>query len=350
MSHAAGGTRFTVVKGVCLLAALVLTARLFHVQGIQHEMHRAEADRQWLQAKTIKPRRGDLYDRHGRPLAITVASCRVGVAASLIKNRDALSAVLADVLGSDVKPIARKLKAAGGEHVVLSRQAFLDEDQQRLLRRYPAVTVTEQIGRVYPLDGVGASWIGFYREDPDSNSHATGLELGLEGILVGRPGRAMRVRSALVGEDHGDVVVAPAQHGADVVLTLDADLQEICESRLRDAVDDSKSQAGSVLILDPATGDVLAAASWPLLGSRERRVGEAAYWIDRNTTAAYEPGSVFKIFTAAALLSSGAVDTATVIDCTIASMRFSSPSSTSMASSDAPPSKTGSRITWLMHV
>mgnify|MGYP000620956953 CR=1 FL=1 len=86
------------------------------------------------------------------------------------------------------------------------------------------------------IDGVGASWLGFYREDPDSTVHQTGLELGLAGLLAGEPGRALRVRSALPGEDYGEVPVKPVRHGADVTLTIDADLQEICESRLREAV------------------------------------------------------------------------------------------------------------------
>ena len=92
---AAGGSRFALVKGICLLVACVLSARLVQVQVIDHQAYREAADRQWLQAKTIKPRRGDLYDRHGRPLAITVASCRVGVAGSLITDRQALCADLA---------------------------------------------------------------------------------------------------------------------------------------------------------------------------------------------------------------------------------------------------------------
>ena len=315
MSRLAGSPRFTVVKGVCLVVALVLTARLVQVQIFQHEQFRAAADRQWLQAQTIEPRRGDLYDRSGRPLAITVASSRVGVAGALVRDPQALSEVLAEILDQKTDRVARLLARAGNRHEVLSRQAFLSQSQRRRLRRFPAVTVDDQIGRVYPLDGVGASWLGFYSEDPDSTRHRTGLELGLDDLLVGQSGRAMRVRSARAGEDHGLVVVEPVRHGADVTLTIDADLQEICESRLRAAVADCGASAGSVLILDPRCGDVLAAASWPLVPTRSQPVGAAACWIDRNTTAVYEPGSVFKIFTAATLLACGAVDTATVIDC-----------------------------------
>ena len=315
MSRPPGNSRFTLVKGVCLVVALTLTSRLVQVQIFQHDGFREAADRQWLQAQTIKPHRGDIYDRNGRPLAITVAASRIGVAGSLVRDRAALSEVLAEVLDLNPESVARRLAGVGDRHEVFSRQAFLSQDQRRQLGRYSAVTVDQQIGRVYPLDGVGASWLGFYREDPDSTQLRTGLELGLDDLLLGESGRAMRVRSALAGEDYGLVVVEPVRHGADVTLTLDADLQEICENQLRSAVADCGASAGSVLILDPHCGDVLAAASWPLVSSRAERLDQAACWIDRNVTAGYEPGSVFKIFTAAALLASGAIDTATVIDC-----------------------------------
>lgn len=307
--------RLTLVKVGCLLVGALLSARLIQVQVFQHAQHREAAKRQWLQARTLAPRRGDLFDRAGRPLALTVSSFRVGVAGTLVKEREDLIAAVAEVLEQSPEQIARQLRASPRSHAVLAQQAFLDQAQQRRLLRYAAVTLDEQIGRVYPLDGVGASLLGFYREDPDSVQHRTGLELGLDNLLKGQPGRAMRVRSGLAGQDHGEVVVVPVRHGDHVVLTIDADLQEICEARLADAVRASGAAGGSVLVLDPATGDVLAAASWPLLETRERSVRDAACWINSNLTAAYEPGSVFKIFTAAALLTSGAIDTATTFDC-----------------------------------
>lgn len=307
--------RLALLKVLGLLAGLVLTARLVQVQVIDHPTHRDAASRQWLQSQTVMPRRGDLHDRQGRPLALTVNAFRVGVAGSLVRDAGALSAALSAALDMPPDTIARVIAGAGDRHVVLARAALLDPASQRRLQRFPAVTMAAQPGRVYPLDGVGASLIGFARQDPDSTRHRTGLELGLDHLLTGTPGRALRVRSAHAGRDHGLVEVEPVRDGADVVLTLDADLQEICETRLAEAVADAQARAGSVLILDPACGDILAAASWPLVRTREAPVREAAAWVNRNLTKAYEPGSVFKLFTAAALLSAGAIDTATVIDC-----------------------------------
>ncbi|HOX25208.1 MAG TPA: penicillin-binding transpeptidase domain-containing protein [Candidatus Krumholzibacteria bacterium] len=307
--------RLSLVKWACLVSACVLVARLVQVQVVQHERHRIAADKLWLDAEVIEPHRGNLFDRQGRPLALTVSSHRVSVIGSQVNRPDSVSAVLAEVLAADRADMARRVAAAGKRYVTIEPQAFLTEAQKRRLKRFAGVEIIDQLGRVYPLDGVGASLIGFYREDPDRTRRCTGLELGLDSLLVGEPGRSMKVCSARLGQDYGDVVVEPVRHGADVVLTIDADLQEICESRLRDAVAVCDAAAGSVLVLDPRNGDILAAASYPLVETRERPVRDVACWINRNLTTAFEPGSVFKIFTAATLLARGVVDTATVFDC-----------------------------------
>lgn len=308
-------TRFAIARWACLAVGLVLAARLVHVQVLQHVRWKDAAQRQWLQTRVVPARRGDLLDRAGRPLALTITSHRIGLSGSLVRDPDTLAGTLADVLGGRPDAYRGRIAGVGDDYTVLARQAFLDHDQVGRLRRFPALNVCEQLGRVYPLDGVGASLLGFYRVDPDSTRHLTGLELGLDDLLAGEPGRAKRVRSARHGEDHGEVVVEPARHGRDVVLTLDADLQEICESRLAATVKSTGSRAGSLIIVDPATGDLLAAASWPVLDTRARPVADPAMWVNRNFTQPYEPGSVFKILTAASLLVCGAVDTTTVFDC-----------------------------------
>lgn len=300
---------------VCLAVGLVLAARLVQVQVVQHDRWRDEARRQWLQSTDIPARRGDLLDRDGRPLALTISSYRIGVSGALVTNPEALAAVLADVFGGQPTERLAWLQQLGPRYQVLVWQTSLDHGQLQTLARFPAINVEEQLGRVYPLDGVGGSLVGFYRVHQDSKRQLTGLELGLDDRLAGEPGRAQRVRSGRPGQDHGSRVVTPARHGDHVTLTIDADLQEICESRLARAVPVTESSAGSVIIVDPRQGDILAAASWPMIATRAQPVTDAAAWVNRNFTVAYEPGSVFKVFTAAALLTCGAVDTSTVFDC-----------------------------------
>ncbi len=307
--------RFAAVRILAVAVGLVLAVRMVQVQLVQHARWRDEARGQWLKTRVVPARRGSILDREGRPLALTVSSHRVGLSGSLVEDRGALAAALSDVFGEDDRHHRRMLERLGDRYRVLSPQTHLDRARRERLARFPELNVQEQLGRVYPLDGVGASLLGFHRVDPDSTRHLTGLELGLDDLLAGRPGRARRVQSARRGEDHGEVVVEPARHGRDVTLTVDADLQEICESRLATAVRRTGSSSGSVLVIAPDTGDILAAASWPLVETRERPVAAAAAWVNRNLTVPYEPGSVFKIFTAAALLECGAIDTTTVFDC-----------------------------------
>jgi stage V sporulation protein D (sporulation-specific penicillin-binding protein) len=307
--------RFASVRLVALAVGVILSARLVHVQLIQHGQWSDEAQRQWLQTRVVPARRGDIADRHGRPLALTVSSYRVGLSGSLVDDPDALAEALSDVFGEEPAAYRARIDRLGDGYRVLSRQTHLGHAARQRLARFPELNIQEQLGRVYPLDGVGASLLGFCRVDPDSTRHLTGIELGIDDLLAGEPGRARLVRSARRGQDHGEVVIDPARHGLDVSLTIDADLQEICESRLAEAVPATGARSGSVIIVEPGSGDVLAAASWPLVASRRDAVRDAAAWVNRNFTEPYEPGSVFKVFTAAALLNCGAIDTTTVFDC-----------------------------------
>jgi stage V sporulation protein D (sporulation-specific penicillin-binding protein) len=100
-----------------------------------------------------------------------------------------------------------------------------------------------------------------------------------------------------------------------VVLTLDVDLQAICERRLQTAVDDFRAVGGSILIVDPHNGDILAAASYPMLEARRGDYSRKGLWMNRNFTENFEPGSIFKIMTTASLLRNAAIDTGTVFDC-----------------------------------
>lgn len=303
--------RLLSLRIAAVVFATVLAARLVQVQVAQHASYSQIAQDQWTDSVELTPRRGDLFDRAGRPLALSVTATRIGVSGRLVRDRAALAAALADVLGDDRRSIEQRIAAAGNGHLVLSRQAFLDPQQQETLRRFPAVTIEEKCTRIYPREQVGATLIGYHLGE---KSHC-GLECGLDATLSGTPGHATRLNSGNPLRSLGEVVVDPAHDGDGLVLTIDAELQEICEDQLGRAVAEFHAVGGSVLMLDPTCGDVLAAASWPMPADRNHPITDVAAWTNRNFSFQYEPGSVFKLFTGAALLGSGAIDTATVIDC-----------------------------------
>ncbi len=314
-----GARRLGAVRVFVLCCSLLLAARVLWVQVVEHEKWLSRANSQWSREVVLDAERGNLYDRHGRPLAVSVTTTQIGVTRRFLREEKLpisdLVADLAAATGQPAAAIARRIDPAGGDgHLVLGGGLVLKAEQRDRLRRWKSVTLDERCSRYYPTDGMGASVVGFYRQDPDQ-VHAMGLELSLEKELAGKPGRAMEMQTAKASVKLGRVVLENATHGRNLVLTLDAGLQEICEERLREAVTTTNALGGSVLVLDPANGDVLAAASWPLVDTRSRAQGDGAVWNNRNFTTAFEPGSLFKVISGAALLRSGVIDTGTVFNC-----------------------------------
>ena len=308
-----GNGRLAVLRAVVVVAALFLMARVVQIQVFMHDEFQQLGQWQWWEEAELPAVRGDIRDRHGRPLAMSVITWRVGVAPSLLTNRDEVVSELSEVLGCSPKAVRRRLQGAAG-HVVLDSEIVLTRRQKARLRRLRAVTLDTVRSRIYPAGGVGAAYIGFCREGADTTI-ATGLEHSLRHRLAGRPGVSQAVIAGGTGNDLGRITVREAVHGQDVALTLDIEMQAIAEQRLAEAVAATDSRSGSVLILEPRTGDVLAAASWPLVADRRERQRDGDVWQNRNFTVQYEPGSVFKIFTTASLLRRAAIDTATTYDC-----------------------------------
>jgi stage V sporulation protein D (sporulation-specific penicillin-binding protein) len=308
-------SRFRILQVILVLTGLVLAGRVIQIQIFQHDRHATKAQKTWTADIDIHPERGNLYDRDMRPLALSVAAWRIGVATSLLENRTTdISEMLGEILDRDPATLEKELKGGGGRHLVVAANMVLTRKQMMLLQGEKSITTEDLRARVYPYDGLAASLVGFHRKDRVED-FSTGLESSLRGYLDGSPGKARLITTGHLGENLGQVVLEEARHGHSLVLSLDTDLQGICEKQLASAVESTGADGGSVLVLDPNTGDILAAASWPLMEKRNTRHADAAVWNNRNFTHMYEPGSVFKIFSAASLLKHGAIDTAMVFNC-----------------------------------
>lgn len=306
--------RIRILRILMVAAGLVLALRIVHIQVFQHETMKVRGLAQWESLISITAERGNLYDRHGQPLALSVTTFRVGVSGSLVEDRDAVSLALAEVLGQDAGRIEKKIRQAGISHIVLEKEAVLTAADQQRLGAFKAITKEERHSRLYPADGVGASLIGFFNANTDG-SVAEGLELSLNGYLAGREGLARKQKNADPLDPMGSIDVREPVHGQSIVLSLDTELQAICEQELARSVKEYRAKSGSVLIMDPNTGDILSAASYPIMNSRKVRNSAEGIWSNRNFTWAYEPGSVSKIFTTASLLRNSAVDMATIFNC-----------------------------------
>ncbi len=319
MSEAVRTTRSRVVEGIVLAFFLLLFGRMICLQVVQHDRFLERGLDLWQDRGPLPAERGDLLDRHGRSLALSITSWDVGLVPSQFRGRpreELLAAAdrLSRLLDLDPAETRRTLARKGDTFFYLKRGAVLHRDTLEAIRKTEGHSLDPRRDRVYPLGGAAASLLGIYRFGEDGRDLMTGLELGCDHWLRGTPGVGLWSRTPSGGPGDSCEEIVPPVDGLDLELTLDADLQSIAETCLAAAVERTASRGGVVLVVDPLTGDVLAAADTPV--HRERsEVDPVRGWDNACFTGAYEPGSVFKLFSGASLLARGAIDTSMVIDC-----------------------------------
>ena len=289
-----------------LLLTVVMGYKLVGIQVLDADEYKGLADRQVQREVTLAPRRGKLYDRAGEPLAMSLASATIyadprqleasGIPAASVARR------LAPVLDQPVPDLIEQL-TTDSSFVYLARQLPRAMGTRIQALNLPGVAVLEEARRVYPSDGLASQVVGFAGIDGDG---LAGMELGLESTLAGRAG-AMRLEQAPRGLEISSRPreVLPPVPGDDVVLTLDREIQATTERVLGNAVDNFNAEAGSAVVLDVKTGQVLAMASMPSFdpGLLAESTPEARK--NRAVTDVFEPGSVNKVITASAALEEG---------------------------------------------
>ncbi len=293
--------RIAVLQFGFSLAVLAVVGRSAYVQIVQRERWAREAEQQRTVRAVLPARRGALYDRNGVPLAITQEFYHVGVAPNELEDIRTGFVLLVRSLGVSAPALDREFQAR--KRWIYLHGPF-NATQVQPLRGVSGIHLDGDFQRFYPSRDLARPIIGGI--DPDRSSGAAGLELSLDSILTGHPGEAvfLKDRAGRRYESPGRMVREPVA-GNDVVLTLDAELQEIAEQGLDDALGELKAESGDVVFLDPASGELLA------LASRQAAPGERPR--ASTFTDPFEPGSTAKLFTAAALLIHRRVDSADAV-------------------------------------
>ncbi|HEX6306747.1 MAG TPA: penicillin-binding transpeptidase domain-containing protein [Longimicrobiales bacterium] len=282
--------RRILLAGVLLSAALA-SGRAFHLGAIEGASWRTRALAQQGDTLTLQAPRGTIYDRDGIPLAASQEVFSIAIAPREIADRDRVVSLLVKHVET-TKAVARRVTDRKRTWVVLpGRYGAAVRDA---LDGVPGIHFEAVQQRFHPNDDVARELLGPVRLDGVAQG---GLELELDSILSGRPGRAIVRRDSRGRPLPGSMlrVVEPTP-GRDVYLTVDYDLQAIAEAALADAVARNSARGGELVMADPQTGEILAAVS-------RRRAGRARNW--RGVTEPYEPGSTLKPFSVAALLSLG---------------------------------------------
>ncbi len=292
--------------------AAVVVARLVQVQIAEGSRYRARAQRQQERRIEIKGSRGSILDRDGRELAVSVEASSVYAIPDDVENPRAASQALAPLVGMSPAEVQERLKSEHG-FVWVRRQIDADAGERVLALKLAGIHIVPEPKRFYPKGHLASTVLGFVGTD---DSGLAGLEHLYDRTIRGTPGEIVALTDARRSR-YGEAETAssrPAQEGASLVLSLDSGVQFAAERELDAAMVEHHAKSGSVVVLDPWNGEILAMASAPDFDPNEF----ARYPPDtrRNRVVAdcYEPGSTFKIVTGSLALDEGLVSLDETID------------------------------------
>jgi cell division protein FtsI (penicillin-binding protein 3) len=292
------------------LAFSVLVVRALNVQVLQAEFFQKKGEERYASTLQLPASRGRIIDRNGQILAISVNAPTVSINPQQFKASDEQKQQLLALLKLKPQELDGRL-AEGGAYGVLRRQ--LDDGVAQKVRALHVKGLTLEPGylRRYPENEAAAHIVGFTDVEDMGQE---GIELTFQRQLQGHGGSRGVVKDRLgrVVEDLGEPV--DPRDGRDVQLTIDSKVQALAYQRIRDAVQKHGAKAGSVVVLNAQTGEILALANYPSYLPEERRHLKGEQLRNRAVTDVFEPGSTVKPFVVAKALELGLARPETVID------------------------------------
>ena len=311
--------RLAICMAVFLMLFSALSARLFELQVLRAEELQRRAQSQWTSESVIAPTRGRILDRHGRALAQSATAYTASVSPRQVTDAARLSRILSPVLDVEPATIERKASDTSKGGVTLKRQLSRDRAQQikAMKAEYAragsdalnGLYLEEESKRYYPMGQFAAQLIGLTTIDGVGQA---GLEQSLDRYLSGREGHILQeIDGKGRSLNTARTAYVPAVDGGSVTLTLDASIQAFAEQAAREALTVNNAKAVRVLVMDPNTGEILAMVSKPDFDLNDPPRDDVetltARMRNRVVTDAYEPGSTFKMITAASALEAGLV-------------------------------------------
>lgn len=285
-----------------------LVARAGWVQIVEHDFHVAQGEKRHRQSLELAATRGAIVDRHGALLAVSLTTYEIW--AEL--NRFDRSAVdsLAQALALSPKALLERLDA-GRANVLLKRHVDAQTASRIAQWNIAGVTRVASSKRLYPEGESAAHVVGLTDID---DAGQEGIELASNALLAGAPGEREVIRDRL-GRVVSDLrPLVPARHGQTVRLTIDRRIQQLAFAQLKIALERHRAQAGSVVVLDAGTGEILALANAPSFDPNARAAMPAHAMRNRALVDTFEPGSTIKPLAIATALDAGLVRPDTVID------------------------------------
>lgn len=295
--------RFRLMLGLLALMVGAIAWRIIDLQVVDRDFLIGEGNARSLRHIPIPAHRGLITDRNGEPLAVSTPVTTLWANAKELQVAKDRWPALASALGQDPKTLAERLEAqANKEFIYLVRGLTPEQGQQVLDLKVPGVYGIEEFRRFYPAGETTAHMVGF----TDIDDHGReGVELAYDEWLAGVPGKRQVIKDRR-GRLIKDVQVTKnAKAGKPLALSIDLRLQYLANRELRNAIIENGAKAGSLVIMDVKTGEILAMVNQPTYNPNNRRNLQPAMMRNRAMIDVFEPGSTMKAISMSAALETG---------------------------------------------
>jgi cell division protein FtsI (penicillin-binding protein 3) len=301
--------RWLVVWVLAVVWMAVVLARLSYLQLFCYPEYLAKAQHQQQRVFEISPMRGTISDRNGHELAVSLPMDSAFADPSEITDVEMVARLLSGVLDTPADEIETKIRQSHTP-VRLAKKLSPEIVQRITDMNLRGVFFQKENRRVYPQRELAASVLGYVDVDEKGIG---GVEYSLDKEIRGRPGKMMVMADGhRQSYDHDESAADP---GASVTLTIDETIQYIAEKELASAIESTHAKAGTVIVQDPNSGELLAVANWPVFDPNDPGRYPADSRGDRAVSAAYEPGSTFKVLTLTGAIENGVATPDELVDC-----------------------------------
>ena len=303
--------RSKLVVSALALGFVGLGARAAYIQVFNNDFFKRQGEVRYSRTLELPANRGRILDRNGLILASSVPSPSIWAIPEDVELDEAQRANLAKLLELPLAELNKKLADEDKSFVWLKRHVEPERAKQIAQAGFKGIYQRTEFKRQYPEGEAAAHVVGFTNVEDNGQE---GIELLYNSTLLGRAGSRHVIKDRLGQsvEQVGESV--PPVAGKDVQLSIDTKVQFFAYQKLRDAVLNNRAQAGSVVVLDANTGEVLALANYPSYNPEKRLNLNGSQLRNRALTDTFEPGSVMKPFTIGLALDTGRVKTSTIID------------------------------------
>jgi cell division protein FtsI (penicillin-binding protein 3) len=291
----------TVFCGFILLLAIIIL-RAFQLQIIEKDRLTQLVEKQYLRYVDLSPKRGTIYDRKKRELAISIEVDSAYARPGKIKNKKEIAKKLSPILNTSYRNLKNKL-ASDSPFVWLKRKISPSQAKKIKDLNLEGIGFIEESKRFYPNKELASHCLGF--ADLDLKG-LEGIELNYESYLKGKPGYILVERDALGRNIHTqNIKQVDTTKGYNLQLTIDKTIQYFVEKALEEGVQKSRAKAGVAIVMVPQTGEILALAVHPTFNPNNFWDYSPSQWRNRAVTDSFEPGSTFKIFLISSALEEG---------------------------------------------